>query len=414
LLLTSLKDDAKLAVLNSEKPIPLYRQIEYAIRERILQGDWVAGQALPNRSLLCIEFGTTRVTLDKAIHELVRIGLLHSAKGSGTYVAKPTKTKAEASPALRLPGVFRIGVVMRETDPTIPPSDTWNDDLYFGPLFQGIRDAVIGASVEIVYAHMDCRGYRSFYQDRALDGMILVAPARSSLPTMQQMKAEHIPFVAVGFSLHTAEDAALPCLDTDNIAGAAEAARHLLKLGHRRIAIVNLATAHANHADRQESCQRILAAAGAPVQPENLVLYPKHVFAQFEEHIEEWLWQVQAKTALPTAIFACDYMMALATLRVLRRHSLRVPEDISLVSFDDPLSAAHLTPPLTTVRQPVFHLGRRAILRLLHALQENTETVPLGVEILPTELILRESTGAPRLNHCFENPYLLSEERLVS
>ena len=381
-----------------EEVVPLYQRIENVLRERITDGTWPVGQALPSRSRLCAEFATTRVTLDKAIQGLMRAGLLHSAKGSGTFVAVPPQKATEAS--VVLPRALRIGVVLERTTPGGPPEEEWGDNFYFGPLFQGIRDGILGQSVETLYAHLIREEYSGFYRDSGLDGMILIAPSRDDLPTLHQLVAEGIKFVAAGISSHDPEDAALPCVDTDNVRGASDAVRHLLGLGHRRIAIVNLATAHSNHHDRLDGYCRAMAAAGVAVAPENMVLFPDYVTACFEDNIEEWLLSATALGRLPTAIFACDYLMALATLRVLRRHDLRIPEDISLVSFDDPLSAAHLTPPLTTVRQPVYRLGRRAAQRLLQVLQGQSHRQ--GMEILPNELIVRDSTRPLAAEHITE------------
>jgi len=376
----------------SEEALPLFRRIENALRERIADGTWVVGQALPSRSRLCAEFGTTRVTLDKAILGLVRAGLLHSARGSGTFVALAPGHTA-ATPGLHFaapPRALRIGVMLERTTPGSAPEEGWSDNFYFGPLFQGIRDGFLGQPVETLHAHLGRGEYGAFYRDSALDGMVLIAPCLDDLPVLRRLAAEGVRFVAVGISSQDPADAALPCVDTDNVRGASEAVRHLLGLGHRRIALVNLATANSNHAARLEGYRRTMAAAGLAAPPADMVLFPTHDSGRFEDQIEDWLLRTRAAGPLPTAVFACDYFMALATLRVLRRHGLGVPEDVSLVSFDDPLSAAHLTPPLTTVRQPVYRLGRRAALRLLQTLQG--ESRPQGMEILPTELIVREST----------------------
>ena len=368
----------------TKKPRPLFRQIEEDLRQRIECGTWQAGEALPSRGRLCEEFGTTRVTLDKAIHELVRAGLLTSAKGSGTFVARPAQERSLPQKTLRL------GIVLERTTHSMMPEDSWSDNFYFGPLFQGIRDGIVGESVETLYAHLKREDYGCFYRDSGLDGMLLVAPSRDDLPTLHELTRAEIAFVAVGISFSAPEDALLPCVDTDNVRGAADAMWHLLGLGHRRIALVNLATAYSNHYDRLLGYRRAMEAAGAPIREEDLVLFPTYDTMGFEDRIEDWMLRTKAAGTLPTAIFACDYLMTLMTLRVLRRHGLRVPEDISLVSFDDPLSAAHLTPALTTVRQPVYRLGRRAAQRLLQALQAGSR--PQGPEILPTELIIRDST----------------------
>lgn len=386
----------------TEEALPLFRRIENALRERVADGTWAVGQALPSRGRLCAEFGTTRVTLDKAISGLVRAGLLHSARGSGTFVAQ-MPDHAAAIHGLHFaapPRALRIGVMLERMTPDNVPEEGWGDNFYYGPLFQGIRDGLLGRPVETLHAHLPRAEYGGFYRDEGLDGMVLIAHCLDDLPALRRLAAQGVRFVAAGLSSLDAADAALPCVDTDNVRGASEAVRHLLGLGHRRIALVNLATRNSNHADRLEGYRRAMAAAGLAVSPADMVLFPTHDSGRFEDQIEDWLLRVRAAGPLPTAIFACDYLMALATLRVLRRHGLGVPEDVSLVAFDDPLSAAHLTPPLTTVRQPVYRLGRRAALRLLQTLQG--ESRPPGMEILPTELIVRESTRRLETAHTTE------------
>ena len=338
----------------TEKPAPLFRRIAEDLRQRVSQGIWQADEALPSRGQLCEEFGTTRVTLDKAIQELVRAGVLHSARGVGTFVARPAPERAAPKAA---PRSLRLGVVMERTTLKTVPEDTWSDNFYFGPLFQGLRDGVAGEAVDMVYAHLPREEYQEFYHTSEIDGLLLIAPSREELPMLHELTGKAIPYIAVGLSSTAPEDALLACADTDNVRGAAEAMRHLLGLGHRRIALINLATAHGNHYDRLLGYRRAMETAGAPIFPEDLVLCPTYEYQGFEDRIEDWVIGAKSSGNLPTAIFASDYLMALTTLKVLRRHGLRVPEDISLVSFDDPLSAAHLTPALTTVRQPVYPLG---------------------------------------------------------
>ena len=375
---------------NAERIIgdnPLYRRIQNTLRGRIRKGDWLPGQALPSRRTLCSEFGTTHVTLDKAIEGLIREGLLRAARGSGTFVA--------TAPARAL----RIGVVIKRGDAEETLGEHWDENFYFGPLFRGIRDGVTGKPVEIIYSHIQRGDYEGFYRETALDGMLLILPSLEDVPTLHALTAAGVVYVAVGFSTNDPADAALPCVDTNNRQGASDAVNHLLTLGHQRIAIINLATSHANHHDRLEGYFDALAAAGVAVVPDDLVLYPTYTVDRFDPHIEAWISRIQISPGLPTAIFACDYIMALTTLRVLRRYGLRVPEDISLVAFDDPLSAAHLTPPLTTLRQPVHRLGLLAAHRLLEALQAGSASAAgplLGKQVLLNELVLRESTGPPR------------------
>lgn len=382
---------------------PLYRRIQAAMRVRIAAGEWAAGQVLPSRIQLCEEFGTTRVTLDKAIQGLVAEGLLRSARRIGTFVAEGAKEApaargwpvSAAVAAGAAPRTLRMGVVVGRNSEPSEGAMALSDNFYFGPLFQGIRDAVSGRAVDTVFAHVHRSEYARFFQDAALDGMLLITPSLEELPTLHRLMQQGILFIAACISSGDSMDAALPCQDTNNRQGARDAVRHLLALGHRRIAVVNLATAVANHHDRVQGWQEELAAAGIEAGPNDRVEMHQYDFERFEWRIEQWLTRALASSTVPTAIFACDYLMTLATLRVLRRHGLRVPEDVSVVGFDDPLSAAHLTPTLTTVRQPVYQLGQRAAQRLLTAMEAGER--PHGLEMFATELIVRESTCAPRV-----------------
>ncbi|MCS6829614.1 MAG: substrate-binding domain-containing protein [Armatimonadota bacterium] len=95
----------------------------------------------------------------------------------------------------------------------------------------------------------------------------------------------------------------------------------------------------------------------------------------------------------PTAFFCGGYYLALDVVRTAREEGLRIPEDLSVVGFDDPVSASLLSPPLTTVRQPLDEMGRLATLMLLQWLT-NMEP-PRQSVVLPTQLMVRGSTGAP-------------------
>ena len=360
----------------------LYRRIQAGMRARIADGIWSPGQGIPNRTQLCSEFSTTRVTLDKAIQGLVTEGLLRSAGRVGTFVSLPEERAART---------LRIGVISAKD--TIQPQDTsWcAENFYFGPLFQGIRDGVSGMSVETTFEHLYHTEYVNFCRDNTMDGLILIALRSLQIPALHNLQKEGIFFVAPGISSINPADVDLPCQDTDNRQGARDAALHLLELGHRDIALVTLATTLSNFNDRQHGYLHALAGAGLVLDPGNVLLIAEQDADRYDVCMNDWITRAVAEGTVPTAILVGDYPMTLTMLRVLRRHNLRVPEDISIVGFDDPFSAEHLTPPLTTVRQPIYQMGRRATERLLAGIRGGEP--PRGGELLRTELIVRESTA---------------------
>jgi DNA-binding LacI/PurR family transcriptional regulator len=381
---------------------PLYRQIQEALRDRITQGEWSTGQALPNRRALCVEFNTTRVTLDKAVQELVQEGWLRTAAGSGTFASAPGATARARSGNGRLHLARhqrRIGVLLgRIGDPSISEEELARQDHYYGPLYKGIRDGFSGKPVAVNYSHVEGGDYDEFCRQSDLDGTIIVASGLDDLPTLRRMAKAGTTFVAVSISSDiTAEDRALPCIDVDNRRGAMAAVKHLLDLGHRRIAMVNLANSQSNYQDRMEGYQRAMAMAGIAVHPDNMLIYPAYHLGSFQARVDQWLTRVLSSAHRPTAIFATDYQMTLVTLRVLRQHGVRVPEDMSVVGFDDPIHMADLDPPVTTVRQPTYRLGLRASSIIIRRLEEFGPNSPLhGTEKLPTELIVRSSTCPPK------------------
>jgi DNA-binding LacI/PurR family transcriptional regulator len=103
--------------------------------------------------------------------------------------------------------------------------------------------------------------------------------------------------------------------------------------------------------------------------------------------VKQWLSSVP----LPTAIFGADYEMTLSAFTAIKELGLKIPDQVSLVSFDDPPMAAFLEPPLTAVRQPVEEIGRRAVKKLYEALQKGV--MPEGTEIFSPELVVRASTS---------------------
>ena len=372
--------------------LPRYSQIIAEIQDRISRGEWKAGDALPNRTLLCKEFGTTRVTLDKAIHQLVQGGALTSAKGSGTFVAHGDahgRIQRSASQSLR------VGVVIGNHIPVGEGSDV--DDVYFGPLMRGIIEGLSDRDVQTSYAQLPASGIPALFRDGDLDGLLVVTPRVADIEVLRSLHHQGVSFVALGMSSADPRDSDLPFVDAANRSGGALAAEHFLDLRHTRIACVNLALSHSNQVDRMEGFQGALAAAGFPIEERLLLTSPCYDMTNWPARLDRWIEELTADDALPTAIFACDHHMTIDTVEALHRHGIRIPSQISVIGFDDFLTAGLLSPPLTTVRQPVQELGSHAAQRLLRALRhpDDRQAILFGPEILPTSLVYRASTAPP-------------------
>lgn len=173
----------------------------------------------------------------------------------------------------------------------------------------------------------------------------------------------------------------------DNRGGAFAMTRHLLDMGHRRLAFIRGPAGNHDAAERlrgyREALARRAGARGVEVRGD---FREETGYAAAKE--------ILGARALPTAVFAANDAMAIGLLSAFRERQVRVPEDMALGGFDDIPIARFITPPLTTVRVPITELGARATARLMHALEGNGAH-PARREILGTTLVVRSSCGAP-------------------
>jgi DNA-binding LacI/PurR family transcriptional regulator len=175
-------------------------------------------------------------------------------------------------------------------------------------------------------------------------------------------------------------------VDADQREGARLATQHLLDLGHSTVLHVAGPASSFSASRRLDSWRETLAAAGAAVlEPE------------FGDWTVDSGYEIGRRLALReevTAVFAANDQMALGIMRALHEAGRDVPGDVSVVGFDDMAEAEAFWPPLTTVHQDFAEIGRRSIQMLLQEIEEHSRGV--GTTIVPTRLVVRASTAAPR------------------
>ena len=176
-------------------------------------------------------------------------------------------------------------------------------------------------------------------------------------------------------------------VSTDNPAGVRQAIEHLLQLGHRRIAYIANPHSHRANLDRLTIYQQVLDENG--VSPDSDLILEGDGALRGGFKVAHHLLILNPR---PTAVFCFNDMTAIGVLSGLHQAKIRAPEEMSVVGFDDVEFAAHCYPPLTTVRQPTDLMGQRLIHMLLALIQGQED---VGPEILPAEMVIRESTGPP-------------------
>ena len=215
------------------------------------------------------------------------------------------------------------------------------------------------------------------------DGGVLILPQESA-DELEHLLEHGYSFVVVDPLLPLNER--IPAVSAAHSAGADLAVKHLLSLGHRRIAAITGPRGWIATEERLRGFHAALAAAGILAAPELVVE------ANFE--IEPGLRAARRLLDLhepPTAIFAFNDNLAIGVLQAAAERGVRVPEELSVVGFDDVEAAEIVTPTLTTIRQPLAEMGRMAV-SLLERLIEGQRIEALHVE-LRTQLVVRQSSG---------------------
>jgi LacI family transcriptional regulator len=219
--------------------------------------------------------------------------------------------------------------------------------------------------------------------DRRVDGLIVLG----GLSTDEQFEAiaQQTPLILIARPLDKFRK---QCILVDNFEGAYLATQHLISLGHRKILHLTTSSADKVATDdvgmRFAGYKQALSDAGVPFDP-GLVLEGNLMQQSGMLAVERLL-----KGGRPfTAIFSANDQMAFGARLALFRRGLRVPEDISLVGFDDHPFSSYMIPPLTTVRQPANEMGLRATAAIIDLI----ENKPLEQILLKPELILRESVA---------------------
>lgn len=259
---------------------------------------------------------------------------------------------------------------------------------YFVEIMEGAADALetYEASLVVCPTAYQSERERSLLErllHNGVDGALLLVPSESNAELLQLQQGGY-PFVVISPAF-AVPDQLLVVTSTD-MAGGRQATEYLLSLGHRRIGIITGPSDWCATIDRLAGYHAVLTSAGMAIDPTLTVR------ADFT--VEGGLQAARRLFDLPdppTAIFALNDDMAVGTLRAAEERGLRVPEDVSIIGFDDAIFASYTTPSLTSVRQPMRELSRAGVDLLFRKMQG--QSIEARRIELSTQLIIRRSTG---------------------
>ncbi|MGQ1838722.1 LacI family DNA-binding transcriptional regulator [Kocuria turfanensis] len=323
------------------------------------------------------EAGVSLATASRALNSAY--GVAAATRERVTEVARRLEYVASPEASRLATGATRSVALV------VPHLDRW----YFGEMVGGLEEVLRSAGHDVLLYHVgDPEGRHAFFERlparRKVDAVVVVAVPVTD-HERRRLELMGVTIVAAG-----GQDATYPYVSIDDAAAVRQATDHLLRLGHRRIAMITAVDPDRAdqpvHRGRTRGFYAAMAHAGVPVD-EELVVTTDWGGVPAAEAMEKLL----SVRELPTAVLAHSDEMALGAMRTIRRAGLRVPEDISVIGIDDhPL--AELVD-LTTVRQPVRDQGLQTA-RLLLALLRGEDPDP--AQRLPTRVVVRRSTAPVR------------------
>jgi DNA-binding LacI/PurR family transcriptional regulator len=225
------------------------------------------------------------------------------------------------------------------------------------------------------------REFARILRSKQADGVVMI-PTGSTKKALKPLRQALIPTVVLE---HDHPDT--HCIVIDDLRGGRLATQYLLELGHRRIGLIKREPSSALSYLRAVGYRKALEEAGIDPDP-TLVIESKAGLAGGYASMQQML----ALPNPPTAVFTHNDVLATGAMRAVQDAGLVVPDDISVVGYDDTASSAYLNPPLTTVKFPVAEMGRRAGQIILELARQEGD-VPAQTLTLPVELIVRASTA---------------------
>jgi DNA-binding LacI/PurR family transcriptional regulator len=258
---------------------------------------------------------------------------------------------------------------------------------------RGVDAVLADSEFDLVIYNVESVQKRDHYldtlaQSQRADGLLVMSlPPRADVaPSLAQA---HVPVVFI--DVHTPAVAQMPRVIGDDVRGAAMAARHLLDLGHRDIGFIGDAIedpfGFTSSRDREQGLRQELASAGVHI-PGRWVGHGAHGRYEARDLARRMLTDDQR----PTAIFSASDTQALGVIAAARDLGLRVPDDLSVIGYDDIEAADYVG--LTTIRQQLFESGRRGAEILLSEIEGRSEQPPVAQ--LAPELVVRATTAPPK------------------
>ena len=344
-----------------DKKVPKYILVQQKIKQAIKQKE-ITGK-LPGERTLAKDYGYSYMTIRKAIDNLVADGVLYKLPTKGTFVADRKSSKKKT----KLIGYFLDNsIVAGLTSP------------YYSMIFDALEKQARKHGYSLTY-FSDAGDSSSLKHLNNIDGVII-----SCFPRIESLVHEinqHVPVVVMD---NSSSDKTIPSIIIDNFNAVSESVDYLCSLGHKRIGFMTGLDDSDVGKNRYAGYQNGLSNNGLKVS-DKLVFRGDYSFESGTNGADYFLKLKKP----PTAIICANDAMAIALIREAGQRGLSVPEDVSVIGFDDISVASHITPPLTTLAAPIEELAELAIKMLSKLI--NGEKFETRHVALPAKPIIRGS-----------------------
>lgn len=360
----------------------VYSLMEEDLRQQIREDILKSGEKLLSESEFSSRYGISRRSVRQALANLTNERLIYSRAGSGCFVAENIPGKQ--------PQHLRIVLILPEVD-----------NAFINELNHGVQIMAEESGCDLIYqssgqSHEKERLHILHWLEEKIDGMILFPMVGNhNTDLVFELKKRNMPFVLVDRFF---QDIDTDYVSVDNYKGAFEAVRYLAQHSCRNIAHLKGSPSSANVA-RYEGYRDALASSGLVYDPDLVISMDKD-YKTNENVGSDVVFGREAMKKLLNfgkkidAVFACNDNMAIGGMQSIRKMGLNIPQDISVVGFDDLKVASMLEVPLTTVRQPKERIGMETVRLLLERIREKAQHIPVKEYqhiVLKTELIQRSS-----------------------
>jgi len=368
--------------IDLNNPAPLYEQILLDIKAKIERGELKPGEQIGSQIELSIQYGVSLITIKKALSTLTTEGVLFARIGRGTYVAeKPTKK-------LDLSIHKTIGLVL--TDLKHPYFSMMVHSIEERAYELGFNILLSGSSGDIEKEENQIKRFR----DLGVDGLIIASLSYEykALDYIQNLHNEGFPYIMVSY-IHDPE---YWYVGTDHEQGGFLATEHLIKLGYKSIGYVHVGKGNLLSEVRKNGYYRALTEYDIPYNSELVYLLGNEPHDtgkdRFQLGYQFGKSFAELKTK-PEAFFMYNDMVTLGFVQSVIEEGIKVPDDISVVGFDDLNISSFSSVPLTTVHQPIDRVGKMAV----EIIEKRIQRTDIGNRtILKPSLIIRESCGASK------------------